>query len=543
MMRAVAPRRRVALALGVAAGAVMCAAPAISRAQGARCDSVWSRTALASLSGRPVRSVRIETQDPASLKFVPSAFDRLHVRTRDATVRRLVLVAAGDTVDTLRVSESLRRLRQLRYLGDVAVLGTSCDGGPVDVSVVTRDLWSVRPSLQLRTASQAFSVTERNVFGTGREASIGLRSDANGVAVSAGLRDPWFLGRDLSLDLTSTGDGERGIHTAVVRKREHSILDRSGLEGYVEGSSFGPSNLDTTALAGAPVEALRRIDAGALVSRRVHLSSTGVLHATTGAEFSRLEWELPAAGRVQRLRQFTGLSAGLRRRSVAYDTVTWFLPERGLVDVPTSYEYDVLASAGTDNVTRRGMLHLDAWVGRMWFAGHERLLVGDLWGSGYVSGGTWSDATVRASLSLYARARGGLWTARVSGERWFSPDPDVRSVTIPDPTIRALEHDPRAAPDAALVSVERSVHLRKLTRSYTLDVAGFGAASARTAASVGTFGVGLRLAPTRLGRATARLDVGWPVVRRGEANAKPFMAIGITQWLEQDRSRDGRRSR
>lgn len=495
------------------------------------------------MAGRSVRSIRVETREPPSLPLVPALLDRLYVRTRDATVRRLVLITAGDTVDTLRVAESLRRLRQLRYLSDIAVLATACGGGAVDLTVVTQDLWSARPSLQVRSASQALSFTERNVFGTGREASVGLRSDINGVAVSAGLRDPWFLGRDLSLDLTTSGDGEHGSRSAVVRKRERSILDRVGLEGHVQSSAFDAASLDTGALGGITVDALRRFGAGALVSRRAYVSGAAVTHVSVGSMYDRLSWERPFDGPPVELREFVGGSAGARRRSIAYDTVTWYLPGNGLVDVPLAFEYDALVSAGRDLAVNAPAAYVDVWAGRMWLLGSKSLLVSDAWGSGFRSAGRWSAATVRGALNYQRAAARGLWSVRLGGERWFSPDPDLRTAVTADPTFRTLGSPARRSANAFIASIERSVHLRRLTRSYTLDGALFTAMSSRSEAEVGIVGLGLRMAPARLGRMTARLDFGLPVVRSGDASGRPFIAIGITPWLEQDRQRDGRRTR
>ena len=527
----------LASALACATLAALAIAP---RASAQQCDSVWSRTSLAEMAGRRVRSLRIETRNPVPLPLVLGLLDRLHVRTRDATIRRLMLVAAGDAVDTLRVAESLRRLRQLRYLSDAVVLGTACGDGPVDLTVLTQDLWSVRPSLQVRSTSQALTLTDRNIFGTGREVTIGLKSDINGIAPSAAFRDPWFLGRDVALALTTTGTRERGARSAAVQNREHSILDPYGLEARIESSAFNADNLDTSAVGGLAVESLRRLSALALASRRVHVSLSGVTHLSLGGEYDRIGWETPLDGSAVPLREFAGIAGGLRRRSVAYDTVTWYLPDNALVDVPLAFEFDALVGVGRDRVTDAPALHVDAWAGKMWFLGRNALLIGDVWGSGFRSAGRWSAATVRAGVNYERAARRGLWNVRLGVERWLGPDPDLRAAVSTDPTYRALGTEARRSTNTVIASIERAVHLRRLTRSYTLDAAVFGAASSREAAHVGMLGLGLRFAPARLGRVTARLDFSVPVLRSGDVRGRPFVAIGITPWLEQDRQRDGR---
>jgi hypothetical protein len=77
----------------------------------------------------------------------------------------------------------------------------------------------------------------------------------------------------------------------------------------------------------------------------------------------------------------------------------------------------------------------------------------------------------------------------------------------------------------------------------------FGAASSRWEAvdpspehtDVAMLGVGLRLTPTRLGRATARLDVGYPVSTSPLAKRGLFVGIGLSPWWGDERHRPGRR--
>src|SRR5689334_15300003 len=99
---------------------------------------------MSAFAGSRIGSIRIVTQSPPGFPGLASALDNLHVRTREATVRRQLLFTAGDRLDTLAVGESVRRLRHLRYLRDVELRGVRCANGPVDLVVSTRDDWSVK---------------------------------------------------------------------------------------------------------------------------------------------------------------------------------------------------------------------------------------------------------------------------------------------------------------------------------------------------------------------------------------------------------------
>src|SRR5262252_2359045 len=97
--------------VGLAVSAVLSGA-SLARAQ--QCDTISSRTSMSAFSGARIHSLRVQTEGPPAFPGVARALDGLHVRTREATVRRQILFSAGDTLDTLAVSESIRRLRRLR---------------------------------------------------------------------------------------------------------------------------------------------------------------------------------------------------------------------------------------------------------------------------------------------------------------------------------------------------------------------------------------------------------------------------------------------
>ena len=203
--------------------------PPLPSSPPAACQQATSRTSLAVFSGRRVRSVDVVSVAPPPLPGMAAPASRLHVRTRPATVRRLLLVVPGDTVDTLRVAESLRRIRQQRYLGDAIVEGRSCPGddGAVRLTVTTHDEWSTKGTLQLRAnASQTLALTERNLLGTGRELSLAVRQDAGRTGLGASVVDPWLLGTRLRAELSRTAYADGGAWDAALATAGHDARDR-----------------------------------------------------------------------------------------------------------------------------------------------------------------------------------------------------------------------------------------------------------------------------------------------------------------------------
>lgn len=531
------------VAVTAAAAAFVTVVPVV-RAQ--ECDTVSSRTSLSAFSGARIRSLQILTQSPPGFPGIARALDNFHVRTREGTVQRQIRFAAGDTVDTLAVGESIRRLRRDRYLRDVELRGVRCGDQPVDLVLVTRDDWSVKPKLQVRSSGNSeVGVTERNLFGSGRELSLHVRSQQGRIGIGVTFNDPWFLGSRVGASLGENTYREGQEWTALFRLREPTILAPWGAElGAIQSTYAAP---------GVSSDRFDRASAHLLVRRRLFAGSSAVGSVLAGAEGERAALraapDAPIVGPSRVTRSFTGVSVGAARAAVAYDTLTWMLPNDAIVDVPLAFEGEAVVGVGRDAAAAAPTVHFDVWSGKAWLPSRRSLVVADLWASAYAWSGRWDAATFRGALAYYHAASRGFWSARFTGERLLDPDPDVRSFVTVDPTAQLLPDRRRLAEAAFGLSVEREVRLRPLTRSWALDGAAFAAASSRWEAvapspehlDAGILGLGLRLAPARAGRATARLDVGFPVLGSPLLRRGPYVAIGISPWWGDERHRAGRR--
>lgn len=557
---------------------------------------------LATASGRRIGAVIVATRGPASLPGGLGA--PLHVTTRESTIRSRLLFAAGDTVDTLRVAESVRQLRRLRYLAG-AVVTPSCDGaGGVVLTVTTRDAWSMKPRLAARGSASAMAgLEETNLFGTGRAARVYVRSERAQFGVGAGYTDPTLFSSRILGAASRDVYRDGGAWAASLRSADVGVFERLGfgLSGRQSArlSVAGPAR---AAPGVAPGDTVRRATVALLVRRRLTYTPLGATYLLGGVEGERTMLvagaDLPLAGPPTVRRTFAGLDLGLARRSGRYDEVPWLLPQArdggarfAPAEIPVGVEGEAVVAFGRDFTAQRPATHVDLWAGRIWNVGGmtgrwsggetgatsavrtpRTLLSSDLWASGYrsfgVGGGEWSAGALRGSLALVAPARRGLWSARLSGERLFDPDPDVRSLAMADPVLRAIPPGSRLAETALSASIERSVHLLGARRGYVLDGALFGAGSlrwdaasrvslaARAAARadpatdfagvsggeqlyVGSIGLGLRLVPTRFGRSTLGLDVGIPVVRSAQVRRRVYIGVSITPAFGSRRRRDG----
>ncbi|MEY3337293.1 MAG: hypothetical protein RL245_285, partial [Pseudomonadota bacterium] len=73
--------------------------------------------------------------------------NRLHLNTRESTVRDRLLFSEGELYQGRLLQESERLLRDARYLYDASVTPIRYRDGIVDIEVVTRDVWTLNPGV------------------------------------------------------------------------------------------------------------------------------------------------------------------------------------------------------------------------------------------------------------------------------------------------------------------------------------------------------------------------------------------------------------
>lgn len=534
--------------------------PAVSRAQDQSCSALKSEVTLGPLSGHRIDSVLVETSSP-TLGRLGHLLGKMHSRTRPEIIRRELLFAPGDTVDTLRVAESLRRLRKLSFLESARVEASACPGQSGEtlvLDVVTRDAWTARPDIKPSRRSPRIGLTERSLFGTGRAASLELVSRNRKLGAGITAFDPFGFGTGVMTRAEYQRYSDGRILGLSLARRQASVTDRwTG-----EFDLYDQRNEPRSPLA----DNFARTGGEAIGGLRI--TPTGDSHAVyllagLESEYSSLVAAPNAdiVGPVRVDRRFTGPQIGLSLLSARYDTLTWLLSGGAVVDVPRTFEGEVVVGLGSGAVTVRDfngsgetnstanfMTHYDGWVGREWLPTRNSRIVTDLWASGYTSAGEWESSRVRAAIAAEHAASNGLWRLTIAQEQLNDPDPDVRALGIYDRALAFVPPRIRLAESALSVSLERTRHLREVGSSYELDGSMFGALSKRwdpspssTSAedfTVGVAGIGLSLSPRRPGRGTVRLDYGFPVTGTPGIKRAPGFSLTIFPWLEASRHRE-----
>ncbi|HEY8310911.1 MAG TPA: hypothetical protein VIG47_10165, partial [Gemmatimonadaceae bacterium] len=525
----------VLLRLATIATAVLAvASPATSAAQlptvsnsAPRCDTVVSRTTAAALSGMRIHSVTVKSAAPAILPGAAGrAVSHLHRTTRVATILRDFPIAAGDTVDTLVVGESMRRLRQRPYLANAELAGVSCgSNGEVDVTIVTTDKWSLNPSFAAQANSSYGGVEERNLFGTGRAGSLSLATREGRVGGALGYTDPFLLNLPLYLRMRLAEYGDGDEVRARIRNADQSVSDVWRYSFAI--ARYRRDTQKAEAFGGASVlvaQAFHREGAFLIVGHRIGEVGSSANSILFGFDFERASLNAPdnslTVGPKLVERRYHGPTIGLARRAAVFDTVSWLAERQLLVDVPLGVEMEGLLSGGREDVSRSAAAFGSLWVGRMWVPREESLASLDFWSSGYRIGhrSNYDAASSRALMSYYTRRGGALYTVHFAAEKLVNPDPDVRALETYDPTLSLIPSVYRLSENAAAAEFERATHLHSPIRAFNVDAAIFTAASYRTASAlsqhdhfgVAAVGAGLRLIPGSQGSGSLRLDVLYP---------------------------------
>src|SRR6266550_2554191 len=530
-----------------------------AQAQEADCSTYKSEVTLGGLSGERIDSVLVQTAKP-NLGRVGQAIARLHVKTQQGVIRRELLFSPGDTVDTLQIAESLRRLRSLSFLEHAEIEGRKCisvTGPSLALTVITRDAWTTRPDMRAGSASSRIGLTGRNLLGTGRTASVAVVSRNGSIGLGLTTIDGFGFGTGVSARGQYQRFSDGSLRGFLLSRRQATVSDswRASLDVFdqhYEPRTPRSDNFERTSadfIAGLRVTP--RNNAHAVYLLGGFETEQASLVAAPNAD---------VVGPMRVERHFTGPQVGAAIVSARYDTLTWLLAGGSVVDVPRTVEGEVVVGIGSGRVSAwdttgdvdvarsNYMTHYDGWLGREWLPNRTSRVVSDLWVSGYSQSGEWHSRRMRGTITAERAVTSGILRFSAAAEELNDPDPDVRALAIYDRALAFVPKRVRFSEAALTLSLERTRHLTSVGGAYELDGSLYGAFSKRwdpsgsvTSSedySVGVTGIGLSPSPHRSGRGTIRLDYGFPIASNAGVGRRPRFSITITPWLESARHRD-----
>lgn len=161
-------------------------APAKSRTKEKKRSPEMENT-FNSYEGKIVRKIHIETLDPFGYSindttrkandWIQRFGNDIHLKTKQFTIRNLLLFKRNKPLDSLLVKESERLIRSQRYVRRVAIrpVAVSTSSDSVDVYIRVLDSWSLIPTGSFSSSQTSIEITERNFLGLGHE----FRNDFN----------------------------------------------------------------------------------------------------------------------------------------------------------------------------------------------------------------------------------------------------------------------------------------------------------------------------------------------------------------------------
>lgn len=180
-------------------------------------------------NGKIIRNIYIETLDPFGYSVEDSAkkpkkkIDKignsLHFKTREQTIKNLLLFKQNDICDSIFLTESERLIRSQRYARKVIISPIPIDeaNDSIDIAVRVLDSWTLIPSGNISTNQWNAKLTERNVLGIGHQISANYKKkiDTNEKAISTNYNinniRKTYISLNLNYENDFNGDSNRSV--------------------------------------------------------------------------------------------------------------------------------------------------------------------------------------------------------------------------------------------------------------------------------------------------------------------------------------------
>jgi outer membrane protein assembly factor BamA len=159
-----------------------------------------------------------DESDPRERNDLFRLADRLHVRTKHATIQAQLLFASGEKYQARKLAETERNLRLAAYVYDARIVPVHFADGKVDIKVITKDVWTLSPGVSFSrsggTNDTKFNLQDTNFLGWGKTLQVSRGSSVDRTSNTVSWADPTVLGSRWVSELTysnSTDGSERAV--------------------------------------------------------------------------------------------------------------------------------------------------------------------------------------------------------------------------------------------------------------------------------------------------------------------------------------------
>ena len=168
-----------------------------------------------------------DENDPRENSGLYRLADRLHIRTKPATIRAQLLFKKGDRYSAQKLAETERDLRLLPYIYDAHIVPVRFAHGEVDVKVITKDVWTLDPSVSFGRSgganSTSASMQEENLLGWGKSLEVGHTSSIDRTSKLAEYSDPNVLGSRWTAALAYVDSSDGYQRSALIAQPFYSL--------------------------------------------------------------------------------------------------------------------------------------------------------------------------------------------------------------------------------------------------------------------------------------------------------------------------------
>jgi len=163
--------------------------------------------------------------------------NRLHIVTKDKVINKQLLVRSGDPYSVRLVDESERILRQNSYFFDAEIRPTRYENGKVDLSITTRDVWTLSPDISVSRSGgenrTKIGLEDTNFLGRGQSLRVARIDNVDRTSDSFEFADR-HLGRSwvsAALRIADNSDGKMHLLSAV--RPFYSLDSRWSAGGWI----------------------------------------------------------------------------------------------------------------------------------------------------------------------------------------------------------------------------------------------------------------------------------------------------------------------
>ena len=141
--------------------------------------------------GKIIRNITIETLDPFGFSVsnvqkkpkrkLENFGNAFHIKTKEITIRNIMLFKKYDKLDSKLLQESERLIRSQRYVREVDIVAVDIPNSvdSVDVTIRALDSWTLIPTGSLSSNESSVKITERNILGFGHLISGNIKNRFN----------------------------------------------------------------------------------------------------------------------------------------------------------------------------------------------------------------------------------------------------------------------------------------------------------------------------------------------------------------------------